>query len=108
MSFFDCSNSAIVVISALVAAFCVAEPHLSKWLVTGKVKGKKARTDQKCPSCGTWQSKCGGWAWVGNSDNPMIDFSAECGSCGEYSSWVWIGPGVCATYEEITKQQVGK
>ena len=68
----------------------------------------KAGTDQKCPYCDTWQAEVGGWAWVGNNDNPMVDFAAECAKCGMYSDWVWIGPGVCAAYEEITKQQVSK
>lgn len=68
----------------------------------------REEADQKCPSCGTWQADCGGWAWVGNTENPQIDFAAECGACEFVSCWVWIGPGVCATYEEIEKQKADK
>lgn len=64
------------------------------------------RADQKCPHCDTWQSECGGWHWVGNSENHEIDFVAICGECHRESSWVWIGPGICATYEEINKQKL--
>lgn len=60
-------------------------------------------TDQKCPHCGTWQSDCGGWQWVGNSENHEIDFVAICGECRMESRWVWVGPSTCATYEEINK-----
>ncbi len=68
----------------------------------------KGGTDQKCPHCGTRQSEVGGWAWVGNAENHEIDFAAECGKCGAYSDWVWVGPGVCETYEAIEAQQVAK
>ena len=69
---------------------------------------KKAKTDQKCPHCDKWQSEHGGWAWVGNTENPEIDFAAECGNCAEVSYWVWIGPGICETFEEIEKNRVSK
>lgn len=64
---------------------------------------KLPKTDQKCPHCGTWQSDCGGWQWVGNSENHEIDFVAICGECRMESRWVWVGPSTCATYEEINK-----
>ena len=63
------------------------------------------KSDQKCPHCNTWQSACGGWRWVGIAQNPEIDFSAQCGTCGMFSCWIWVGPGICATYEEIKKQK---
>lgn len=63
----------------------------------------KAGTDQKCPNCGTWQSEVGGWAWVGHSAHPEIDFKVECGKCGECSYWVWISPSTCIPCEEINK-----
>lgn len=66
------------------------------------------RSDQKCPHCDKWQSEHGGWARVGSTENPEIDFAAECGNCAEVSYWVWIGPGVCATYEEIYKTRASK
>lgn len=65
-------------------------------------------TDQKCPHCDKWQSEHGGWAWVGSTENPEIDFAAECGNCAEVSYWVWIGPGICETFEEIEKSRVSK
>ena len=65
-------------------------------------------TDQKCPHCDKWQSESGGWAWIGNTENPEIDFAAECGGCGMFSYWVWVGPGICATFEEIEKKKVTK
>ena len=64
---------------------------------------KSSKSDQKCPHCGTWQSGCDGWLWVGNSENPEIDFVAICGECRMESRWVWVGPSTCATYEEINK-----
>lgn len=64
---------------------------------------KSSKSDQKCPHCGTWQSGCDGWLWVGNSENPEIDFVAICGECRMESRWVWVGPGICVTFEEINK-----
>ena len=68
-------------------------------------KLRLSKSDQKCPHCDVWQSDCGGWSWVGNAENPEIDFAAECGACGIFSYWVWIGPGVCETYEEVNKRK---
>ncbi len=90
----------VVLIAAVSASLCMAGIYDLKRASSPK----KSISDQKCPYCDTWQAEVGGWAWVGNSDNPMVDFAAECAECGMYSDWVWIGPGVCATYEEITKQ----
>ena len=69
---------------------------------------KSSKSDQKCPHCDKWQSEHGGWAWVGNAENPEIDFAAECGGGGLFSCWVWVGPGICATFEEIEKKKVAK
>lgn len=67
---------------------------------------KSSKSDQKCPHCDKWQSEHGGWAWVGNAENPEIDFAAECGGCGLFSYWVWVGPGICATFEEVKKPKL--
>lgn len=95
---------AVLFVGAVSAGLCAA--GLTELKRVGSPKKEVA--DQKCPHCGKWQSEHGGWAWVGNTENPEIDFAAECGGCGMFSLWVWIGPGICATFEEIEKQQVSK
>ena len=75
---------------------------------SGASTSKSSKSDQKCPHCDKWQSEHGGWAWVGSTANPEIDFAAECGNCAEVSYWVWIGPGICETFEEIEKNRVSK
>lgn len=62
------------------------------------------RADQKYPHCGAWQSERMPKR-VGKSANPEIDFLISCRACDMESAWVWIGPGICATYEEINKQK---
>lgn len=59
-------------------------------------------TDLKCPHCGSWQSGCGGWVAIYAVTTPGVDFFAECGVCGSYSKWVWIGQGIYITYEKIS------
>ena len=59
--------------------------------------------DQQCPHCDAWPVAHGGWEWVGNSENYMVDFVCMCRVCGCYSDWVWTGPGVCEALERLDK-----
>src|SRR5690554_5804451 len=100
MSFYE--FTVVVLVGAISAGLCAAGLAELKRVSSPK----KAVTDQKCPHCDKWQSEHGGWAWVGNTENPEIDFAAECGGCGLFSYWVWVGPGICATYEEVKKPKL--
>lgn len=95
-------SSEILIISfALLVLMLLPQPVFKRSLR----KEVEKTGDQRCPHCKTWQSDCGGWSAVLASVTPEINFFAECGNCGSYSKWVWIGPGVCMTYEEINKQK---
>lgn len=94
-------SSEILIISfALLVLMLLPQPVFKRSLR----KEVEKTGDQRCPHCKTWQSECGGWRFVSASPvSAEIDFKAVCGSCAKESLWMWIGPGICATYEEINK-----
>ena len=91
----------VFVVLIAVGAWCLLS-GISDMRSALRKRSTQPTTDQKCPHCGTWQSERGAKR-VGKSENPEIDFLIWCRACDIESAWVWIGPGICATYEEINK-----